>query len=97
MLFALETMLLINYICNHMNLKKYISVLLLTVVMVVFISIDLSSQCPMCRIAAESNLQNGGTEGAGLNKGILYMLAMPYILVFTLGLIWYKNRKKEDI
>jgi len=80
-----------------MNLKKYIAVLSLTIFIVMFIGIDLYSQCPMCRIAAESNLQNGGTEGAGLNKGILYMLAMPYILVFTLGLIWYKNRKKEDI
>jgi hypothetical protein len=54
-----------------------------------------SAQCPMCKIGAESNLKNGGTAGAGLNAGILYMLAMPYLLVTTIGFIWYRNRKKE--
>ena len=54
---------------------------------------DLAAQCPMCRMAAESNLANGGSEGKGLNKGILYMLAMPYLLVSTVGFIWYRNNK----
>ena len=69
--------------------------------LIIFIALgsDLSAQCPMCKIAAESNLENGGTEGAGLNRGILYMLAMPYLLVLTIGFIWYRNKKlseKED-
>lgn len=55
---------------------------------------DIISQCPMCRMSAESNLKDGGTEGKGLNKGILYMLSMPYLLVMTLGIIWYRNRRK---
>lgn len=55
---------------------------------------DLAAQCPMCRMSAQSNLQEGGTEGAGLNKGILYMLTLPYLLVGTLGFIWWKNRRK---
>ncbi len=54
---------------------------------------ELAAQCPMCRMAAESNLENGGTVGKGLNKGILYMLAMPYILVSTVGFIWWRNNK----
>lgn len=57
---------------------------------------DLMAQCPMCRIAAESNLENGGTAGSGLNTGILYMLMMPYILIGVLGFIWYRNRKPID-
>jgi hypothetical protein len=56
---------------------------------------DVIAQCPMCKIAAESNLENGGTAGQGLNKGILYMLLMPYLLIGVLGFIWYKNRKKD--
>jgi hypothetical protein len=48
----------------------------------------------MCKIAAESNLKNGGTAGRGLNKGILYMLAAPYLLVGTIAFIWWRNRKK---
>ena len=55
-----------------------------------------TAQCPMCKIGAESNLKNGGSAGSGLNAGILYMLAMPYLLVGTIGLVWYKNRKKDS-
>jgi len=48
----------------------------------------------MCRMSAESNLDNGGTEAKGLNNGILYMLSLPYLLVASLGFLWYKNRRK---
>jgi hypothetical protein len=44
-------------------------------------------------MSAESNLANGGTEGKGLNTGILYLLSLPYMLVMILGFIWYKKRK----
>ena len=54
------------------------------------------AQCPMCKMSAESNLKSGGTAGKGLNAGILYMLAMPYLLVGTIGFIWYRNRKREE-
>lgn len=54
----------------------------------------LNAQCPMCRIAAESNMKNGGAHGKGLNAGILFMLAMPYLIVGGVGLVWYKNRNK---
>jgi hypothetical protein len=63
--------------------------------MVVFGS-DIMAQCPMCKMSAESNLKDGGTAGKGLNTGILYMLALPYILISTLGYLWYKNRKNYD-
>ncbi len=56
---------------------------------------DLLAQCPMCRATAESNLANGGTEGQGLNQGILYLLGMPYVLVGAVAFIWWRNRKRE--
>lgn len=81
-----------------MNYKPFFRVLFL-LVLVFFVSVSLSelaAQCPMCRMAAESNLENGGTEGKGLNKGILYMLAMPYLLVSTVGFIWWRNNKEIE-
>jgi hypothetical protein len=48
----------------------------------------------MCKMAAESNLKNGGSAGKGLNAGILYMLLTPYILVGGLAYWWIKNKKK---
>lgn len=65
-------------------------------VLLLFISGDVIGQCPMCKIAAESNLENGGSAGKGLNTGILYMLTLPYLLISVIGFIWYKNRKTEE-
>lgn len=64
--------------------------------MLMLLSISvLSAQCPMCRMSAESNLQNGGTMGSGLNAGILYMLVAPYLIVGGIAFWWWKNRRKE--
>ncbi|TXF88436.1 hypothetical protein FUA23_14975 [Neolewinella aurantiaca] len=75
------------------------SMLILTVVMILLVSglgSELLAQCPMCRATAETNLANGGTEGKGLNNGILYMLGMPYILIGTIAILWWKNRKTGE-
>ncbi len=57
-------------------------------------TVEAFSQCPMCKLAAESNLQGGGTAGKGLNTGILYLLAAPYLLVFSMYKLWKRNRNK---
>lgn len=57
---------------------------------------ELMAQCPMCRATAESNLANGGTEGRGLNNGILYLLLMPYVLIGTVAFFWWRGRKRID-
>ncbi|HRK27047.1 MAG TPA: hypothetical protein PK239_07120 [Chitinophagales bacterium] len=57
------------------------------------------AQCPMCKAAAESNLKEGGKHALGLNAGILYLFAAPYLIVATLGFIWWRNQmkvKKEE-
>ncbi|MBK8955534.1 MAG: hypothetical protein IPM34_08260 [Saprospiraceae bacterium] len=69
-------------------------ILLIVILVVAISSSGLYSQCPMCRMAAETNLGSGGTAGKGLNAGILYLLAIPYLMVFVLGLIWRKHRSK---
>lgn len=67
---------------------------IIVILVVILAGVDVIAQCPMCRMAAESNLENGGTAGKGLNTGILYILCLPYLLVFTIGLIWYRKNKK---
>jgi hypothetical protein len=52
------------------------------------------AQCPMCRMSAESNLKEGGSDGKGLNKGILYMLAAPYLFAGVLGYTYFKYQRK---
>jgi hypothetical protein len=77
-------------------MKKWMLLLLLIFFVICLISPDIIAQCPMCKISAESNLRDGGTAGKGLNTGILYMFVMPYLLVGTLGYLWYRNRKNYD-
>lgn len=54
------------------------------------------AQCAMCRTTIENNISNGDTTvGAGLNMGILYLLAMPYTIAMIIGFLWYRNAKKR--
>jgi hypothetical protein len=76
------------------KLKFYLPVILLLVLFICLPTL-VDAQCPMCRMTAESNLANGGTEGKGLNNGILYMLFTPYLLIGLLAYLWWRNRRKE--
>ena len=76
------------------NNSYFLIILGVIMLIIFFIPQEIYAQCPMCRIAAESNLKDGGTAGRGLNGGILYMLAAPYLLVGTIGFLWWKNHKK---
>ena len=62
----------------------------------IFFLQDAVAQCPMCKIAAESNMENGGESGNGLNTGILYMFAAPYLIVGFISFMWWKNKKDYD-
>jgi len=80
-------------------MKKYkISLVLILAMMFCAgpITNTVSAQCPMCRMSAESNLKAGGTAGKGLNRGILYLFAMPYLMVGTIGFVWWKNQTPDD-
>lgn len=77
------------------KITKLLSILVLSMTLSMVAAPEVSAQCPMCRMSAESNLKNGGTDGKGLNNGILYMLATPYMLIGVIGFIWWRNRRKE--
>lgn len=59
-----------------------------------FAAAPADAQCPMCRVSAESDLKNGGQTTRGLNKGIIYLLAMPYLMMASVGFIWWRSRKR---
>jgi len=69
--------------------------LLLFVIFSLVLSVDIQAQCAMCKAAVEANLEAGDNIGAGLNTGILYLMAMPYIAVFLFGFFWYKQQHKK--
>lgn len=54
------------------------------------------AQCAMCRAALES--EEGGVKAEAVNDGIVYLMAIPYILVGILGYAIYRlkyGKKKE--
>jgi len=60
--------------------KKYLSFLIILAIL--FFSFDLDAQCAMCKQAAESSLKsNPNSMARSLNSGILYLMAVPYLLL----------------
>lgn len=81
------------------NLNKMLAMTAL-ILSLVFVSSDAYSQCAMCRATVESNVGTGSKDpesevGSGLNTGILYLMVVPYLLIGTVGFLWYKSNKKK--
>lgn len=73
-------------------MKKSILILLLFLGLGV---LETQAQCPMCRTAVESGMDKEHGKGKGLNDGILYLLATPYIAVAVVGGLWYRRNKRK--
>ncbi|MFD3409284.1 hypothetical protein SKC37_11485 [Aquirufa sp. HETE-83D] len=59
--------------------------------------IDAVAQCAMCRTTIESSISNGRSNIAtGLNTGILYLLAAPYLIVAAIAFLWFRQSKQEQ-
>jgi len=60
-------------------------------------SVGVNAQCAMCTTAVESNNKSGSNATHGLNNGIVYLLAAPYLAVAVVGYIWYKKYRRKNI
>ena len=58
-----------------------------------FIEFSTQAQCAMCRAAIES--EGNGQTAAAINDGIVYLMAIPYILVGVLGFYVYRLYAKR--
>jgi|TARA_B110000914_G_scaffold51342_1_gene44156 hypothetical protein len=57
-----------------------------------FITDAMLGQCAMCRAVLES--EEGQASAKGINDGIVYLMAIPYIVVATISFIIYRKFKK---
>jgi hypothetical protein len=61
-----------------------------------FLSIETTAQCAMCRATLENNVSNGNIGiAAGINFGILYLFAAPYIVIALIAFFWYRTSKRN--
>ena len=66
------------------------------IVLLVTVSSKLNAQCAMCKAAVEANLKEGGSAGAGLNDGILYLMSMPYIALAVFGVFYFFQKRNKQ-
>ena len=59
-------------------------------------TMDINAQCAMCKVVVETNLESGDTKGLGLNNGILYLMAIPYIAALVFAIFYYFQNKKSN-
>lgn len=57
--------------------------------LVLFLTLDSQAQCAMCRAVLES--EESQTAAEGINNGIIYLMAIPYILIAGVGYIIYRK------
>jgi hypothetical protein len=102
-----------NYQClqttknsNNKKLTRATRILILIVLAVYSTAGSVMGQCAMCKQAASSSLDKDPTSLAkNLNTGILYLMAVPYILIafiFRKQLVslyrnWRGKETKEEV
>ena len=65
---------------------------LILIFMLILVPELATAQCSMCRAVLESDTDQSAAKG--INNGILYLMAFPYLLVGALGFFIYRSRKK---
>lgn len=76
-------------------MKRIVFVFIFILLFAVASSTTANAQCAMCSVNAEQGVKNGNTQGKGLNTGILYLLAIPYLLITGIGVLWYVKYRKN--
>ncbi|GAB3306704.1 hypothetical protein GCM10027348_37620 [Hymenobacter tenuis] len=58
--------------------------------------LNVQAQCTMCKTQVEASRQEkDGYDTTGLNKGILYLMTIPYVLIGTVGYFWYRHSQQK--
>ncbi|EMQ96272.1 MULTISPECIES: hypothetical protein [Xanthomarina] len=65
---------------------------ILFVLLSFFVFFQTNAQCAMCRAVLEN--EEGQEIAKGINDGIVYLMAIPYILVAGIGFLIYKKFNK---
>lgn len=81
-------------------MKKLIFALALSFLLLgqLLTSTPAQAQCVMCKAQVEAaKAENDDYDVAGLNKGIVYMMIVPYILMGTIGYFWYRRTHPKRV
>ena len=84
-----------TYLCRRLvKDMKYIRISISSIVIFYLSVVSALAQCAMCKGQLESTSESH--VGMAVNDGILYLLALPFLLALTVGgLIWFQVRKQK--
>jgi hypothetical protein len=79
-------------------MKRLAAIALLSIIAVCLFQVSAEAQCSMCRTALENSPEGKGMASS-FAKGILFLLAIPYALMGTIGIVLYRahRKKKSDV
>lgn len=60
-----------------------------------FYTLSTNAQCAMCRAAIES--EGDTAKAQAVNDGIVYLMAIPYLLVAAIGYAVYRMYSKKKV
>ncbi len=66
-------------------------------VLAIVIAKPAKAQCSQCAAQVATSSKNGDKTANGLNAGIVYLLAAPYLAVGIGGFVWYRNFKRKEV
>lgn len=78
---------------NRENRYNKVSLKTVFVLFSIFYSLSTSAQCAMCRASLES--EGNVAKNEALNDGIVYLMAIPYVLVAAIGFVVYRMFAKK--
>lgn len=62
------------------------------ILFIFLLSQEAFTQCVMCKAVAEDAADAGGV-GRGLNTAILYLMAVPYLILCTLYFAFFRKKR----
>lgn len=74
--------------------RRLAAIALLSMLAICVFQVSAQAQCSMCRTALENSPEGKGMASS-FNRGILFLLGIPYIICGTVGVVVYRGYRKK--
>jgi hypothetical protein len=75
--------------------RRIVTLLLAALVILVIVQVPARAQCAMCVTSLE-NSPEGRSMAASFNRGILFLLAVPYAILGTVGVVVFRAYRRKQ-
>lgn len=78
-----------------MNSRRFVAVLLAALVVIAIFHVPARAQCAMCVTALENSPEGKGMA-ASFNRGIVFLLFVPYGILGTVGVVLFRAHRRKQ-